>query len=113
MAQGGGIARADAVYRLNASTLSLTIIQFSHDVDPAAFTALLDVKPDGAQQGGYDRTQSIDGRFYAEEVREASSRYIVIGRGVVMIAQGSVTMDQARAAVETIGLQRLEGMFGR
>lgn len=113
VAQGGGIARADAVYRLNASTLSLTIIQFSHDVDSAAFTALLDVKPDGAQQGGYDRTQSIDGRFYAEEVREASSRYIVIGRGVVMIAQGSVTMDQARAAVETIGLQRLEGMFGR
>jgi hypothetical protein len=30
-----------------------------------------------------------------------------------MIAEGEITMDQARAAVETIGLQRLESMFGR
>lgn len=112
-AKRGGISRADATYRLGDSTLSLTIIQFAHDVNPSAFAALLDVKADGAHEDGYDRTQSIDGRFYAEEVRANSSRYIVIGRGVVMIAQGGVTMDQARAAVETIGLQRLEGMFGR
>ena len=74
---------------------------------------MLDVKADGPIEGGYNRTQAIDGRFYAEEVRAGSSRYVVIGRGVIMIAEGGVTMDQARAAVETIGLQRLEGMFGR
>ena len=56
---------------------------------------------------------NVDGRFYAEEVRAGTSRYVVIGRGVIMIAEGGVTMDQARAAVETIGLQRLEALFGR
>lgn len=112
-AQRGGVSRSDASYRDGGATLSLSILQFDSDVDPAALAALLAVQADGAVDGGYNRTQSIDGRFYAEEVRAASSRYVVIGRGVAMIAQGGVTMDQARAAVETIGLQRLEGLFGR
>lgn len=112
-AQGGGVSRADGVYREGASTLSISIVQFSANVEPAALATLLDVKADGLVEGGYNRTQAIDGRFYAEEVRAGSSRYVVIGRGVIFIAEGGVTMDQARAAVETIGLQRLEGMFGR
>lgn len=112
-AQGGGVSRADGVYRQGAATLTVSIIQYSANVEPAALATLLDVKPDGPSEGGYNRTQSIDGRFYAEEVRAGTSRYVVIGRGVIMIAEGGVTMDQARAAVETIGLQRLEALFGR
>ena len=112
-AQRGGISRADAVYRDGAASLSVAIIQFGANVDPAAFATLLDIKPDGAQADGYARTQTIDQRFYAEEVSGGASRYVVIGHGVVMIAQGGVTVDQARAAVETIGLQRLEAMFSR
>jgi hypothetical protein len=111
--QGGGVSRADGVYREGNTTLSVAIIQFSANVESHALAELLAVKPDGQVDGGYNRTQAIDGRFYAEEVRAGSSRYVVIGRGVIMIAEGGVTMDQARAAVETIGLQRLEGMFGR
>lgn len=112
-AQGGGVSRADGVYRGGAATLSVAIIQYSANVEPAALATLLEIKPDGVTESGYNRTQSIDGRFYAEEVSAGASRYVVIGRGVIMIAQGGVTMDQARAAVETIGLQRLETMFGR
>lgn len=112
-AQGGGVSRADGIYRQGDATLSVAIIQFSANVEPPAVAELLNVKADGPTEGGYNRTQTIDGRFYAEEVRAGSSRYVVIGRGVIMIAEGGVTMDQARAAVETIGLQRLEGMFGR
>lgn len=112
-AQRGGISRADSVYRRGSATLLVAIIQYSTAVDPAAFATLLDVKADGRHEDGYVRSQSIDGRFYAEEVEAETARYVVIGRGVVMIAEGGVTMDQARAAVETIGLQRLEAMFGR
>jgi len=112
-AQGGGVSRADGVYQQGDATLSVAIIQFSANVESHALAELLNVKADGPTEGGYNRTQTIDGRFYAEEVRPGSSRYVVIGRGIIMIAEGGVTMDQARGAVETIGLQRLEGMFGR
>lgn len=112
-AQRDGISRADGAYRQGEQTLSVSIIQYSAEVDPAAFAALLDVRASGRREGGYARSQSIDGRLYAEDVGAQTARYVVIGRGVVMIAEGGVTMDQARAAVETIGLQRLEAMFGR
>ncbi len=112
-AQGGGVSRADAVYRKDTATLSVSIIQFATTVDPAGAAALFSIKPDGQQENGYTRTQSIDGRLFAEEVAGATSRYIVIGRGVAMIASGDITMDQARAAIETIDLQRLEAEFGR
>jgi hypothetical protein len=112
-AQGGGVSRADANFASGAATMHVAIIQFSYDADPAGGAALFDIKPDGQTTTGYVRTQSIDGRFFAEEVDGENARYIVIGRGVAMIADGRVTVDQARAAVETIDLQRLESMFGR
>ncbi|OQW63474.1 MAG: hypothetical protein A4S17_06915 [Proteobacteria bacterium HN_bin10] len=112
-AQGGGVARADATYAQGGATLNVAVIQFSYDVDAAAAAGLFDVAPDGAREDGYARSQSIDGRFYAEQVDGDSARYVVIGRGVAMIAEGAATADQARAAVETIGLQRLEAAFGR
>lgn len=113
-AQRGGVSRADGVYRDDRATLSVSIIQFASNVDPAAFAAILQIKTDGARDGGgYVRTERIDGRVFAEEVTPESSRYVVIGRGVVMIAEGGVTIDQARAAVETIDVRRLEAMFGR
>jgi hypothetical protein len=111
-AQGGGVSRADAAYAQGAATLNISVIQFSRDIDPAAGAALFNIKPDGAGANRYARTQTIDGRFYAEEVDGDSTRYIVIGRGVAMIAEGRTTSDQARAAIETIDLQRLEAAFG-
>lgn len=64
---------------------------------------------------GYARTQTIDGRIYSETVDNAggSASYSVIGRGVAVAAEGTnITLDQARAAVETIGVRRLERQFG-
>lgn len=112
-AQRGGISRADAVYGDGTASLSVSVIQFGSNVDPAAFASILDIRADGAHEGGYARSQSIDGRLFAEDVASSHARYVVIGRGVVMIADGGVTVDRARAAVETIDLQRLEAMFSR
>jgi hypothetical protein len=112
-AQGGGVARSDATYAQGAAQLRVAIIQFGSNVDPAGAATLFDVGDDGARQNGYARSQRIDGRLFAEQVEGDNARYIVIGRGVAMMAEGVVTVDQARAAVETIDLQRLEAQFGR
>ncbi|MGQ0531738.1 MAG: Yip1 family protein [Caulobacteraceae bacterium] len=112
-ARGGGVSRADATYAQSGATLKIAIIQFAYNVDSSGAAALLDISEEGARANGYARSQSIDGRFFAEQVDGDNARYIVIGRGVAMIAEGRVTMDQARAATETIDLQRLEAAFGR
>lgn len=113
VAQGGGVSRADGVYLKGSARLTVAVIQFASSIDPAAAATMLRIKPDGQQENGYTRTQSIDGRLFSEEVAGDTSRYVVVGRGVVMIAEGRATMDQARAAIETIDLQRLEAAFGR
>jgi hypothetical protein len=112
-AQGGGVSRADAVYSAGDATMNIAIIQFARDVDPAAAAALFDIGENGPRENGYARSQSIDRRLFAEEVEGDNVRYTVIGRGVAMIAEGRATVDQARAAIETIDLQRLEAEFGR
>jgi hypothetical protein len=63
---------------------------------------------------GYARMQAIDGRIYFEAVNTSapSARYAVVGRGIALSAEGTnITLDQARAAVETVGVQRLEREF--
>lgn len=112
-AQGGGVSRADATYARDAASLRLAIVQLSYGVDPSGAAAMFAIKPDGVSADGYLRSQTIDGRFYAEEVSGQTARYVVIGRGVAMIAEGHITVDQARAAIETIDLPRLEAAFGR
>jgi hypothetical protein len=112
-AQGAGVSRADATYAEGEATLKLAIIQFAQDVDPAAAASLFNIGENGPRENGYARSQSIDRRLFAEELVGDNTRYIVIGRGVAMMAEGRVTVDQARAAIETIDLQRLEAEFGR
>jgi len=56
-AQRDGISRADGAYRQGEQTLSVSIIQYSAEVDPAAFAALLDVRASGRREGG---AQPID-----------------------------------------------------
>jgi hypothetical protein len=107
------IVRASAEYGKDAATLTVTTIQFGAEADATVVAAALNVAGGAQREGGYARTQTIDGRFYAEDVGAERARYVVIGRGVAMIAEGEVTIDQARAAVETIDLRRLESVFGR
>jgi hypothetical protein len=63
------------------------------------------------RHGHHALLEDVRGAVFAAGAERA--RYVVIGRGVAMIAEGEVTIDQARAAVETIDLRRLESVFGR
>jgi uncharacterized protein YcfJ len=82
----------------------------------AGMAAGMNVQENRQDADGYSRTQTIDGRVYNEEVQTngGSVSYGVIGRGVAVTAGGSggVTIDQARAVVQAIDVQRLEQTFG-
>lgn len=110
-----GTAQAEGVYRAGDAELRLTVVQTGAIGALASVAAGMNVQENRQDADGYARTQTIDGRIYSEEVNTAaaSASYGVIGRGVAVTAQGTnITLDQARAAVETVGVQRLEREFG-
>ncbi len=109
------VAQAQGVYRSGDAELRLTVMQTGEIGALTTLAAGMTMHETGPGRDGYARTQAIDGRIYSEEVNNAggSASYSVVGRGVAVSAEGTnITLDQARAAVETIGVQRLEREFG-
>ncbi len=110
-----GTAQAEGVYQNGDAQLTLTIVHMGAMGAVAAMAAGMNVQENRQDADGFSRTQTIDGRVYTEEVSNSarSAKYGIIGRGVAVTADGSngVTLDQARAAVETISVQRLERQF--
>jgi hypothetical protein len=110
-----GMAQAEGVYRSGEAELRLTVVQTGSMSALASMAAGMNVQENSQSSDGYARTQTIDGRIYSEDVNNAASSasYGIIGRGVSVTAEGThITLDQARAAVETVGVQRLEREFG-
>jgi len=111
-----GTASAEGVYQNGDARLRVTIVHMGAMGAFAGLAAGANVQQNRQDADGYARTQTVDGRIYSEEVSNSSrsASYNVIGRGVSLSAEGSngVSLDQARAAVETIGVQRLEREFG-
>jgi MFS family permease len=110
-----GVSQAEGVYRSSDAELRLTVMQAGAADALAAATAGMNMQESSQSGDGYARRQTIDGRIYYERVSNAdgSASYSVIGRGVAVTAAGTnITLDEARAAVETIGVRRLEREFG-
>jgi hypothetical protein len=111
-----GAASAEATYENGQARLDVSVVHMGAMGAMGAMAAAANVQQNRQDADGYSRTQTIDGRVYTEEVSNSagSATYSVIGRGIAITAQGTggVTLDQARAAVETIGVPRLEREFG-
>ena len=111
-----GTAQAEGIYQNGDASLTVTILHMGAMGGMASMAASANVQSNRQDADGYSRTQTIDGRVYTEEVSNSarSAKYAVVGRGVAITADGynGVTLDQARAAVETINVQRLERQFG-
>jgi hypothetical protein len=107
-----GLSQARGEYRGPEGGLSLTIAHLGAVADASAAAAALDAPAPGA--GGYLRRETLDGRLFIERGQDDTVQYVVIGRGVALRVDGvgGVTVDRARSAVETIGVQRLEREFG-
>ena len=109
-AADAGLSQASGFYRNGDARMTITL---AHMPSMAALAATAQASSAHAN-ASYSRATTIDGRIFIEELGEggASARYAVVGRGVTLSASGEgVTIDQARAAVETISIQRLENEF--
>jgi|CXWL01.1.fsa_nt_gi hypothetical protein len=110
-----GTAQAEAVYQSGEARLTVTVVHMGAMGAVAAMAAAANVSENRRDADGYTRTNTVDGRVFTEEMSTSSgsAKYGVIGHGVAVTAEGrgGVTVDQARAAVETIGVRRLEQEF--
>lgn len=110
-----GTSQAEGVYENGGARLELTVMHTGAIGAVATVAMTANVQENRQDANGYSRTRTVDGRVYNEEVSNSSgrARYGVIGRGVAITAQGSggVTIEQARAAVESVGVERLERAF--
>lgn len=111
-----GTSQAEGVYQNGDARITVTVVHMGQMGAITAMAGAMNVQQNTQSADGYSRTQSIDGRMFMEEVSTsgASATYSVVGRGVALTADGSggVTIDQVRAVVETISIQRLENEFG-
>ncbi len=110
-----GTAQAEGVYENGGARLTVSVVHMGAMGAVAAMAAGANVQQNRSDADGHARVQTIDGRMISEEVSNSggSVSYGIVGHGVALTAQGSggVTIDQARAAVETINVQRLERQF--
>lgn len=110
-----GASQAEGVYTRAAGRMVITITYLGPrgaiDATAAAYRALTPRQ----DEHGYARHQMTDGRLVAENVAGEAISYNIIGRGlaVSIAGAGGATMDDARAAVETIGMGRMEAHFHR
>ena len=114
-AMGMGASQAEAVYQRGDARMTVTVVHMGAMGGIAAMAGAMGVQESRQDADGYSRTNTVDGRVITEEMSRGSNHasYGVIGRGVAVTAQGNgVTIDEARAAVETIGVQRLEAAAG-
>ena len=111
-----GTAQAEALYENGDARLELTVVHMGPMGAVATMATAANVQENRQDANGYSRTQTVDGRVYNEQVSNsgASASYGVVGRGVAVTAEGrgGVTIAQVRAAVEAIGVERLERELG-
>lgn len=110
-----GVSQASANYTNGDARMTVTITRMESGAPADALAGAANVQTNRRDANGFSRVETIDGRVYSEQVNEANrtASYAVVGRGLVLSAEGTgVTSDQLRAAVETIGIQRIERAFG-
>lgn len=112
-AMGMNTSQAEAVYQRGDARLTITIVHMGQMAGITAMAGAMGVQESRQDADGYSRANTVEGRLVTEEMSRSgnSASYAVVGRGVAITAQGNgVSVDEARAAVEAIGVQRAEAL---
>jgi hypothetical protein len=110
-AMGMNASQAEAVYERGEARMTVTLVHMGAMGGIASMAGAMGVQQSRQDADGYSRTNTVDGRVVTEEMSRSANHasYGVVGRGVALTAEGSgISIDEARAAVEAIGVQRLE-----
>lgn len=112
-AMGMNASQAEAEYQRGDARMTVTVVHMGAMGGIASMAGAMNVQESSQDANGYTRTSTVNGRVISEQVNRASNSvtYGVVGRGVALTAEGSgITIDDARAAVDSIGIARVEAV---
>lgn len=112
-AMGLNASQAQAEYQRGDTRLRVEVVHMGAMGGLAGMAGAMGVQENRQDADGYRRTQTVDGRVISEEMSRGSNSasYSVMGRGVAITAEGTgVSVDEARAAVEAVGVARAEAV---
>lgn len=112
-----GASTAEGVYKNGDKTITVTIAHLGPMGAMAGLAAAAGVNANREDANGYERIKSVDGRTITEELDRAgnTAKYAIIGKNgaaVTAEATGGASADDARAAVDAIGVKQVEALGG-
>ena len=110
-----GSAQAEGEYVNGDARISVNVVHMGAMGAFAGMAAGMNVQQNEQNANGYSRTQTVNGRVITETVDNASrsASYGIVGRGVAVTAEGlgGVSIEQVRAVVDGMNIERLEREF--
>jgi hypothetical protein len=112
-----GASTAEGVYKNGDKIVKLTIAHLGPMGAMAGLAAAAGVNSSKEDSNGYQRAKTVDGRMITEELDRSAktAQYAIIGKNgatVTAEASGGASADDAKAAVEAVGVQRVEALGG-
>jgi MFS family permease len=113
-AAGMGGSDAEATYQNGDTHITLKVADIAAAGGIAAMAGAVNVQEDRETTTGYEKVQTINGRLTTEKYdnQDKSGEYsIIVASRFVISAEGSgVSMDALKAAVASVGPDRLEAL---
>jgi hypothetical protein len=113
-AAGVGGSNAQGVYTKGDGRITLEVTDLAAMGALAAMGGAINVQSDRETATGYEKVGKVDGRLTTEsfDTQDKSGKYsVVVANRFVVDAEGSgVAIDDLKAAVSAVGIDKLEGM---
>jgi hypothetical protein len=117
-AAGMQVASAEGVYKRGDAELQVNVIDMGAMGAMASMAGALGVNANHQDANGYERAATINGRLVTETVDNGArtAKYAIVGKSgasVTVDASGGASIEDAKAALNAVGIERLEALTGK
>lgn len=114
-AAGMGASTAKATYTRGGAQIELTVVHMGGMAAMASMAGAMGVTANREDANGYEKANSVDGRLMTEELDRSANtaKFAIVGKnGAAVTAEGAggVTVDEAKAAVAAVNVERVEAL---
>jgi hypothetical protein len=114
-AAGMSAATAEATYTRGEAQIRITAVDMGAMGAMASMAGAMGVNANHEDANGYEKTATVNGRLITEELDRGakSAKYAIVGKNGAALtadASGGASVDDAKAALAAINIERLEAL---